>query len=189
MEDQRPKTDGVVSGSRLSRGGKVSAYAHGFRIFGGDALGEVFASQPHQDGPGRGHWHARRRAERRWRSPHRGGPALTGWLRGIFARHVRSTGVVPQTSVAGSDRVRSAHLVASRRRRPTSVPCLPMTRTPASTRSAPCSRSCRGGISRIPVKRRVMPVGGMVTNGSNHRHARLRATASRGRGPGSGDPR
>ena len=45
-------------------------------------------------------------------------------------------------------------------RRPTSPPCLPMTRTPASTRSAPCSRSCRGGLSSTPVKRRVMPVGG-----------------------------
>jgi hypothetical protein len=66
--DKRPKTDGVVSGWRLSRGGKVSAYAHGFRILRGEALGEVFASQPHQDASGRGHWRARRRAERRWRS-------------------------------------------------------------------------------------------------------------------------
>ncbi len=99
MEHRRPHTDGVVTGWGLVDGRTVFAYAHDFRIFGG-ALGEAHAEKIHKvmdlaesagapivslsDGAG-----ARIQE---------GVTALAGYG-GIFRRHVRASGVIPQISV------------------------------------------------------------------------------------------
>ena len=99
LEDNRPDTDGVVTGWGTVDGRKVFVFAHDFRIFGG-SLGEVFATKIHtlmdlaaatgapiiglNDGGG-----ARIQE---------GITALAGFG-GIFARNVSLSGVVPQISV------------------------------------------------------------------------------------------
>jgi acetyl-CoA carboxylase carboxyltransferase component len=99
MEQRRPYTDGVVTGWGTVDGRRVCVFAHDNRIFGG-ALGEVFAAKIHKvmdlaesmgvpliglnDGGG-----ARIQE---------GVDALAGFG-GIFARNVRSSGVIPQLSV------------------------------------------------------------------------------------------
>jgi methylmalonyl-CoA decarboxylase subunit alpha len=99
LEDQRPPTDGVVTGWGEVLGRKVFAYAHDFRIFGG-SLGEAHAEKIHKimdlatsagaplvslcDGAG-----ARIQE---------GVTALAGYG-GIFRRNVAASGVIPQISV------------------------------------------------------------------------------------------
>ncbi|GLZ53142.1 acyl-CoA carboxylase subunit beta [Actinomycetospora sp. NBRC 106378] len=99
LEDQRPHTDGVVTGWGRIDGRTVFVYAHDFRIFGG-SLGEAHAAKIHKlmdlaessgaplislsDGAG-----ARIQE---------GVTALAGYG-GIFRRNVRASGVVPQISV------------------------------------------------------------------------------------------
>ncbi|MDP9070814.1 MAG: acyl-CoA carboxylase subunit beta [Actinomycetota bacterium] len=98
LAEQRPYTDGVVTGWGTVEGRPVVVYAHDFRIFGG-SLGEVFAAKIHNvmdmaesigapivalnDGAG-----ARIQE---------GISALAGYG-GIFRRNVRLSGVVPQIS-------------------------------------------------------------------------------------------
>jgi methylmalonyl-CoA decarboxylase subunit alpha len=99
LEDNRPFTDGVVTGWGKVHGEVVYVYAHDFRIFGG-ALGQAHAEKIHRlmdlalaagrplvslnDGAG-----ARIQE---------GVNALAGYG-GIFQRHVRASGVIPQISV------------------------------------------------------------------------------------------
>ncbi|WUA45632.1 acyl-CoA carboxylase subunit beta [Streptomyces sp. NBC_01367] len=99
LEDNRPHTDGVVTGWGTVHGRTVFAFAHDFRIFGG-ALGEAHAQKIHKimdmalqagaplvslnDGAG-----ARIQE---------GVSALAGYG-GIFERNVRASGVIPQISV------------------------------------------------------------------------------------------
>jgi len=99
LEQQRPDTDGVVTGWGTVDGRRVFVFAHDPRIFGG-ALGEVFAAKVHKlmdlaestgapviglnDGGG-----ARIQE---------GIVSLAGFG-GIFARNVRASGVIPQLSV------------------------------------------------------------------------------------------
>ncbi|MEU0604000.1 acyl-CoA carboxylase subunit beta [Streptomyces sp. NPDC006393] len=99
LEDNRPYTDGVVTGWGRVFGRVVFAYAHDFRIFGG-SLGEAHAEKIHKimdmaatagapivglcDGAG-----ARIQE---------GVTALAGYG-GIFQRNVRNSGVIPQISV------------------------------------------------------------------------------------------
>jgi acetyl-CoA carboxylase carboxyltransferase component len=99
LAQDRPFTDGVVTGWGTIDGRTVGIYAHDFRIFGG-GLGEVFAAKIHKiqdlaasvgapliglnDGVG-----ARIQE---------GVSALDGYG-GIFVRNARASGVVPQISV------------------------------------------------------------------------------------------
>ncbi|MFE7853219.1 acyl-CoA carboxylase subunit beta [Streptomyces sp. NPDC057403] len=99
LEANRPHTDGVVTGWGTVQGRTVFVYAHDFRIFGG-ALGEAHAAKIHKimdmavaagaplvslnDGAG-----ARIQE---------GVSALAGYG-GIFQRHTRASGVIPQISV------------------------------------------------------------------------------------------
>jgi acetyl-CoA carboxylase carboxyltransferase component len=99
LEDNRPHSDGVVTGWGEVHGRTVFAYAHDFRIFGG-SLGEAHAEKIHKiidlaesagapivglcDGAG-----ARIQE---------GVTALAGYG-GIFQRNVRCSGVIPQISV------------------------------------------------------------------------------------------
>ena len=99
LEDNRPHTDGVVTGWGQIYGRTVFVYAHDFRIFGG-SLGEAHAAKIHKvmdlaasagaplislsDGAG-----ARIQE---------GVTALAGYG-GIFRRNVAASGVVPQISV------------------------------------------------------------------------------------------
>ncbi|MBQ0986514.1 acyl-CoA carboxylase subunit beta [Streptomyces sp. F63] len=99
IEEHRPHTDGVITGWGTVEGRTVFVYAHDFRIFGG-ALGESHAAKIHKimdmavaagaplvslnDGAG-----ARIQE---------GVPALAGYG-GIFRRHARASGVIPQISV------------------------------------------------------------------------------------------
>jgi acetyl-CoA carboxylase carboxyltransferase component len=98
METRRPYTDGVITGWGTVEGRKVFVYAHDFQIFGG-SLGEAHAQKIHKimdlaeatgapliglnDGGG-----ARIQE---------GVSALAGFG-GIFRRHVRASGVIPQIS-------------------------------------------------------------------------------------------
>ena len=97
--EERPYTDGVITGWGLVHGRTVFVYAHDFRIFGG-ALGEAHATKIHKimdmaisagaplvslnDGAG-----ARIQE---------GVSALAGYG-GIFQRNTRASGVIPQISV------------------------------------------------------------------------------------------
>jgi methylmalonyl-CoA decarboxylase subunit alpha len=99
MEDNRPHTDGVITGWGTVHGRTAFVYAHDFRIFGG-ALGEAHAQKIHKimdlalaagaplislnDGAG-----ARIQE---------GVTALAGYG-GIFARSARVSGIIPQISV------------------------------------------------------------------------------------------
>jgi acetyl-CoA carboxylase carboxyltransferase component len=99
LEENRPWTDGVVTGWGTVFGRTVFAYAHDFRLFGG-SLGEAHAQKIHKlmdlaesagaplvalaDGAG-----ARIQE---------GVSALAGYG-GIFRRNVRASGVIPQVSV------------------------------------------------------------------------------------------
>lgn len=99
LERQRPHTDGVVTGWGLVHGRRVFLYGHDFRILGG-TLGEGHAQKIHKlmdlalstgaplialnDGAG-----ARIQE---------GVLALAGYG-GIFLRHVRASGVIPQISL------------------------------------------------------------------------------------------
>ncbi len=99
LAEQRPATDGVITGWGRIHDRVVFVFAHDFRIFGG-SLGEVFAAKIHKvmdmaastgapliglnDGAG-----ARIQE---------GVAALAGYA-GIFRRSVRSSGVIPQISV------------------------------------------------------------------------------------------
>jgi methylmalonyl-CoA decarboxylase subunit alpha len=99
LDEQRPPTDGVITGYGTIDGRKVFLYAHDFRIFGG-SLGEAHAQKIHKimdlaesagapliglnDGAG-----ARIQE---------GVTALAGYG-GIFRRNVRASGVIPQISV------------------------------------------------------------------------------------------
>jgi len=99
LADNRPHTDGVVTGSGLIHGRRVFVYAQDFRIFGG-SLGEAHAAKIHKvmdlalaagapliglnDGGG-----ARIQE---------GVTALAGFG-GIFRRNVAASGVIPQISV------------------------------------------------------------------------------------------
>ena len=99
LEDNRPHSDGVITGWGEVHGRTVFAYAHDFRIFGG-SLGEAHAQKIHKiidmaesagapivglcDGAG-----ARIQE---------GVTALAGYG-GIFQRNVRCSGVIPQISV------------------------------------------------------------------------------------------
>ncbi|WP_231635269.1 carboxyl transferase domain-containing protein [Luteipulveratus halotolerans] len=99
LEENRPYTDGVVTGWGTVHGEVVYCFAHDFRIFGG-SLGKSHAEKIHavmdlalqagrplvslNDGAG-----ARIQE---------GVTALAGYG-GIFARHVRASGRIPQISV------------------------------------------------------------------------------------------
>ncbi|MFD5697036.1 acyl-CoA carboxylase subunit beta [Streptomyces lasiicapitis] len=99
LQDNRPYTDGVITGWGTVEGRTVFVYAHDFRIFGG-ALGETHAAKIHKimdmalaagaplislnDGAG-----ARIQE---------GVSALAGYG-GIFQRNARASGVIPQISV------------------------------------------------------------------------------------------
>ena len=99
LEERKPHGDGVVIGWGQVHGRTVFAYAHDFRVFGG-ALGEAHAAKVHKvmdlaisagaplvglnDGAG-----ARIQE---------GVTALAGYG-GIFQRHTRASGVIPQISV------------------------------------------------------------------------------------------
>src|ERR1700689_1434880 len=99
LDEQRPPTDGVITGYGTVDGRKVFLYAHDFRIFGG-SLGEAHAQKIHKimdlaesagaplsgrnDGAGAG--------------IQEGVTALAGYG-GIFRRNVRASGVIPQISV------------------------------------------------------------------------------------------
>jgi acetyl-CoA carboxylase carboxyltransferase component len=99
MDQQRPHSDGVLTGWGTVQGRTVFVYAHDFRIFGG-ALGEAHAQKIHKimdmaeaagaplvslnDGAG-----ARIQE---------GVTALAGYG-GIFQRNTRASGVIPQISV------------------------------------------------------------------------------------------
>ncbi|ACU75352.1 carboxyl transferase [Catenulispora acidiphila DSM 44928] len=99
LEAKRPYGDGVVAGWGAVDGRRVFYYAHDFRVFGG-SLGEAHAAKIHKvmdlalatgaplialcDGAG-----ARIQE---------GVVALAGYG-GIFSRHVRGSGVIPQISV------------------------------------------------------------------------------------------
>jgi acetyl-CoA carboxylase carboxyltransferase component len=99
MDQQRPHSDGVLTGWGTVQGRTVFVYAHDFRIFGG-ALGEAHAQKIHKimdmaeaagaplvslnDGAG-----ARIQE---------GVTALAGYG-GIFRRNTRASGVIPQISV------------------------------------------------------------------------------------------
>jgi acetyl-CoA carboxylase carboxyltransferase component len=99
LERRRPYTDGVITGWGTVHGRTVFVYAHDFRIFGG-ALGEAHAAKIHKvmdmalaagaplvslnDGAG-----ARIQE---------GVVALAGYG-GIFQRHTKASGVIPQISV------------------------------------------------------------------------------------------
>nr|WP_225978536.1 acyl-CoA carboxylase subunit beta [Gandjariella thermophila] len=99
LDEVRPHTDGVVTGWGTVHGKPIFVYAHDFRIFGG-SLGEAHAAKIHKimdmaikagaplvglnDGAG-----ARIQE---------GVTALAGYG-GIFQRHVKASGVIPQISV------------------------------------------------------------------------------------------
>jgi acetyl-CoA carboxylase carboxyltransferase component len=99
LEAKKPYTDGVITGWGTVEGRTVFVYAHDVRIFGG-ALGEAHAAKVHKvmdmavaagaplvslnDGAGA-------RIEE-------GVSALAGYG-GIFRRHARASGVIPQISV------------------------------------------------------------------------------------------
>jgi acetyl-CoA carboxylase carboxyltransferase component len=99
MSERKPHTDGVITGSGLVHGRRVFVYAQDFRILGG-SLGEAHAAKIHKvmdlalaagapliglsDGGG-----ARIQE---------GVEALAGFG-GIFRRHVRASGIIPQISV------------------------------------------------------------------------------------------
>ncbi|TWV57405.1 acyl-CoA carboxylase subunit beta [Streptomyces misionensis] len=99
LESKRPYTDGVITGWGSVHGRTVFLYAHDFRVFGG-ALGEAHATKIHKimdmalaagaplislnDGAG-----ARIQE---------GVRALAGYG-GIFRRHTRASGTIPQISV------------------------------------------------------------------------------------------
>jgi acetyl-CoA carboxylase carboxyltransferase component len=99
LEDNRPFTDGVITGFGTIDGRKVCVFSQDFTVFGG-ALGEVFAEKIHKimdlslslglpmiglnDGAGA-------RIQEGVVSLHSYG--------GIFARNVKSSGVIPQISV------------------------------------------------------------------------------------------
>ncbi|MFI1303412.1 acyl-CoA carboxylase subunit beta [Streptomyces sioyaensis] len=99
LEAKRPYTDGVITGWGTAEGRTVFVYAHDFRIFGG-ALGEAHATKIHKvmdlalaagaplvslnDGAG-----ARIQE---------GVSALAGYG-GIFQRHAKASGIIPQISV------------------------------------------------------------------------------------------
>src|SRR3954451_2299974 len=99
IEQNRPLTDGVVTGWGMVEGRKVFVFSQDFTIFGG-ALGEVFAEKIHKvmdlaestgaplvglnDGAG-----ARIQE----------GVVSLASYGGIFLRNVRSSGVIPQISV------------------------------------------------------------------------------------------
>src|SRR3954452_14634099 len=99
LEDERPYTDGVITGWGTIDGRKVFLFAQDFTVFGG-ALGEVFAEKIHKvmdlalsvgapfiglnDGAG-----ARIQE----------GVVSLAMYGGIFHRNVRASGVVPQISV------------------------------------------------------------------------------------------
>jgi acetyl-CoA carboxylase carboxyltransferase component len=99
IEDNRPLTDGVITGWGLVDGRKVFVFSQDFTIFGG-ALGEVFAEKIHKvmdlaestgaplvglnDGAG-----ARIQE----------GVVSLAAYGGIFYRNVKSSGVIPQISV------------------------------------------------------------------------------------------
>ncbi|WP_330352820.1 acyl-CoA carboxylase subunit beta [Streptomyces chartreusis] len=99
LENERPYTDGVITGWGSVHGRTVFVYAHDFRVFGG-ALGEAHAQKIHKlmdmalaagaplvslnDGAG-----ARIQE---------GVTALAGYG-GIFLRNTRASGVIPQISV------------------------------------------------------------------------------------------
>ena len=79
--EERPYTDGVITGWGTVAGRKVFLFSQDFTVFGG-ALGEVFAEKIHKmmdlalEGRGAG-----RRAQRRRRRPHPGGRRQPGQLR------------------------------------------------------------------------------------------------------------
>src|SRR5438270_4144860 len=99
LEDERPYTDGVITGWGTIDGRKVFLFAQDFTVFGG-ALGEVFAEKIHKvmdlalsvgapfiglnDGAG-----ARIQE----------GVVSLASYGGIFHRNVQSSGVIPQISV------------------------------------------------------------------------------------------
>jgi acetyl-CoA carboxylase carboxyltransferase component len=99
MEDKRPHTDGVITGSGLIHGRRVFVYAQDFRIFGG-SLGETHAAKIHKvmdlalaaGAPliGLNDSGGARIQE--------GVTALAGYG-GIFRRNVAASGVIPQISV------------------------------------------------------------------------------------------
>ena len=81
LEDNRPYTDGVVTGFGTIDGRRVCIFSQDFTVFGG-ALGEVFAEKIHKvmdlaASTGRAH----DRAQRRRRGPHPGGRRLAALLR------------------------------------------------------------------------------------------------------------
>src|SRR5215203_4030005 len=99
LEDERPFTDGVITGWGTIDGRKVFLFSQDFTVFGG-ALGEVFAEKIHKvmdlalsvgaqmiglnDGAG-----ARIQE----------GPVSLASYGGIFHRNVQASGVIPQISV------------------------------------------------------------------------------------------
>ena len=81
IEDNRPYTDGVITGFGTIDGRKVCVFSQDFTVFGG-ALGEVFAEKIHKimdlaAVAGRAHDRAQRRRGR----PHPGGRGLAALLR------------------------------------------------------------------------------------------------------------
>ena len=94
--DERPYTDGVITGWGTVDGRKVFVFSQDFTVFGG-ALGEVFAEKIHKlmdlalkvGAP-------RHRPQRRRRCPHPGGRRVSlASYGGIFYRNVKASGVTP----------------------------------------------------------------------------------------------
>ncbi|WP_206323175.1 acyl-CoA carboxylase subunit beta [Streptomyces sp. HNM0575] len=99
MEDRRPRTDGVVTGQGTVEGRQVFVCAHDFRCFGG-SLGQAHAEKIHRvmdlaEAAGSPLVTLIDAAGARIQE---GATALAGYG-GIFRRHVRSSGMVPQISV------------------------------------------------------------------------------------------
>jgi acetyl-CoA carboxylase carboxyltransferase component len=95
----RPHTDGVITGSGLIEGRRVFVYAQDFMICGG-SLGEAHASKIHriQDLALRAGAPLIGLNDSGGARIQEGALALDGYG-GIFARHVRASGVIPQISV------------------------------------------------------------------------------------------
>ena len=81
LEDNRPYTDGVVTGFGTIDGRRVCIFSQDFTVFGGCAGRGLRREDPQGHGPGRLHRRAHDRAQRRGGGPHSGGRRLAALLR------------------------------------------------------------------------------------------------------------
>ncbi len=99
LEENRPYTDGVITGFGTIDGRRVCVFSQDFTVFGG-ALGEVFAEKIHKVMDlAASHRRADDRPQRRRRGPHPRGRGLPALLRRHLPPQRQASGVIPQISV------------------------------------------------------------------------------------------